>query len=84
MEIGPVTSIRALPVVRPLPADPELSGVFDIENFARIGDETYSPSGGKSAGGGEDEFDDPAVEDEDEFQPRVADPAPPHQISFFA
>jgi hypothetical protein len=84
MEIGPVTGISALPVVRSLPADPELSAVFDIENFARIGDETYSPSGGKSAGGREDEFDDPAVEDEDEFQPQVAEPAPPRQISFFA
>jgi hypothetical protein len=34
-----------------------------VENSARTGDETYSPSGGKSARGSEDE-----VSEEDEFE----------------
>lgn len=60
MDIGPIRPIRSLPVAKTPPPNPELSGVFDIENFARIGDETYTPSVVRSAGGHEDEFDDPA------------------------
>jgi hypothetical protein len=84
MEIGPVIGIRNVPVIKAPPADMGLSAVFDIENFARIGDETYTPNGGKSAGGREDEFDDPL--DEEEPEPGTASMAgiPTRQISFFA
>ena len=68
MEIGPVTGIRNVPVLKAPPADMGLSAVFDIDNFARIGDETYSPSDGKSAGGREDEFDEPLVDEEEPGQ----------------
>jgi hypothetical protein len=85
MEIGPIPGIRTVPAIKAPPADLGLSAVFDIENFARIGDETYTPSGGKSAGGSEDEFDDPA-EDEEEPEPqaKLRAEAPARQISFFA
>ena len=68
------------------PANTGLTAVFDIENFARIGNETYSPSGGKSAGGREDEFDDPEEEDDDqaEEQAKAQQQGPAGQISFFA
>lgn len=81
MEIGPVAGVRAIPTVKEPPADVGLSGVFDIENFARIGDETYTPSGGKSAGGREDEFDDPLQEDQP--QPGAQNDALSRKISFF-
>ncbi len=85
MEISPISGIRNLPVAKAPPADAGLSAVFDIENFARIGDETYSPGGGKSAGGREDEFDDPA-DDADEPQPEfmAREDGQIRQISFFA
>jgi len=59
MEIAPVASVRLPSAPRSRPASAtELTPVFDIENFARIGDETYTPGGGQSAGGNEDAFDD--------------------------
>jgi len=84
MEIGPVSGIRAVPMIKAPPAEPGLSGVFDIENFARSGDETYTPSAGKSAGGREDEFDDPIEEDEAEARLRTAEDGNGRKISFFA
>lgn len=83
MEIGPVTGIRNVPVIKAPPADMGLSAVFDIENFARIGDETYTPNDGKSAGGREDEFDDPLVEEEPEQGALSIADAPIRKISFF-
>jgi len=84
MEIGPVTGIRAVPAIKAPPPDPGLSGVFDIENFARASDETYTPSAGKSAGGREDEFDDPLVEEEPEAQMRSQEDGNRRKVSFFA
>jgi len=55
MEISPITGIRVLPVWKTPSTDPELSGVFDIENFALIGDETYSPSDNRSASNSDDD-----------------------------
>jgi len=91
MEIGPIPGVRAVQAVRPPAANAGLPAVFDIENFARIGDETYSPSGGRSAGGFEDDEDDladatPDLEDEAEPEPAMlaSGNAPGRQISFFA
>jgi hypothetical protein len=96
MEISPITGIVSLPVIKAPPPDITLVVVSDVENTARIGDETYSPSGGESAGdGAEDEFDESASEDqpepedqpEGEVQPRrKANPLEEGaiQVSFFA
>ena len=66
MDIGPICSIRGLPITKAPPANLELSAVFDIENFARVGDETYTPSDGRSAVGDEDGFD--GATDNSDFQ----------------
>ncbi len=92
MEIGPIPGIRSVPVIKAPPPDSSLSAVFDIENFARIGDETYTPSDGKSASGGEDQFDDPLNDEIDELTNEEAIDAsasavklmPGRPISFFA
>ena len=84
MEISPIAGIRNLPVAKAPPVDAGLSAVFDIENFARIGDETYSRSGGKSAGGREDEFDDAADKDEAETATTAPDEGPVRRVNFFA
>jgi hypothetical protein len=57
MEISPIAGIRAMPVVKVPPADPELSALFDIENSAGPGDDSYSGSGKKASGGQDDEAD---------------------------
>ncbi len=100
MDIGPIRPIRSLPVTKAPPANPELSAVFDIENFARVGDETYTPGGGHSAAA-DDEFDgtmdenDPREDDRDDAAwdrsvdssatPfQARDGAPVSRIHFFA
>jgi hypothetical protein len=40
MEISPIAGIRAMPVVKVPPADPELSALFEIENSAGPGDDS--------------------------------------------
>jgi len=87
MEIGPISSIRALPSIKTPPSDPDLIAVFDIENSSRTGDETYSPSYQKSSGGQDsDDIDDLLTEEEPE--PGSTNPSPdsgpPRQVSFFA
>ena len=95
MEISPIAGIVSLPVVKAPPPDFVLVVVSDVENTARVGDETYSPSGGESAGdGAEDEFEGSA-EDQPEPEDQVEDEAQPKreevlleegavQVSFFA
>ena len=58
MEIAPIPGIRAVPAVKAPPADARLSAVFDIENSSGPGDDTYSGSGRKAAGGQDDEAED--------------------------
>jgi hypothetical protein len=65
MEIGPIIGIRAFPFLKSPPPDADLSAVFDIENTARTGDETYSSSNQESARGAEDDGpEDDALEDD--------------------
>ncbi len=64
MEISPIPGIRALPAVKTPPADSRLSAVFDIENSSGVGDDTYSGSGRKAAGGQDDEAEKEVVESE--------------------
>jgi hypothetical protein len=66
MEISPVPGIRAVPAVQSKAAAFGLAAVFETEYLSRTGDETYSPTNGKAAGGDEDAYDDPADEDENE------------------
>ncbi len=55
MEISPIAGIRAMPVVKVRPVDSDLSAIVDIENSSNAGDDTYSGSGKKAAGGQDDE-----------------------------
>jgi hypothetical protein len=90
MEISPIAGVRALPVLKAPPAEPELTAVFDIDNSARIGDETWTPSDKKSGRGAEDDESDEESEDSAdlEAEPHTAAPAAEQtqvrQISFFA
>ncbi len=48
-----------MPVMKTPPVDPRLSGVFDIGDSPGPGDDSYSRSGKKAAGGQDDEADEP-------------------------
>ena len=90
MEIGPISGIRPLPPVKAKAADMGLADVSDIENYVRIDDETYSPSGGKSASGEEDEAVEQDLEQPEEDQhetgytTRAVSRVPGPKLNFFA
>ena len=84
MEISPIPGIRSMPVVKVPPADSDLSRVFDIENSSKPGDDTYSGSGKKSAGGQDDETENLEESREVESPPPVPDDQPSAQINYFA
>ena len=94
MGISPIVNLSPMLLTRALEPDLEPLPMARVENSARTGDESYSPSNRKSARGAED---DGAEEDEaeEEFQeladsdkehpPRQpATKSPSRQISFFA
>jgi hypothetical protein len=91
MEISPISGIRALPVLKAQPSAPELAPLSDIEELGRIGDETYTPSDGESAGGAEDdeeeliELNDPLeLDDPEQAASTPTQAVPGRAISFFA
>jgi len=57
MEIGPVTSVRITPMVRPKEVDLGMTDVYEVERTNRTGDEIYIPSGTNAASGFEDDED---------------------------
>ena len=88
MGITPITNLTPLPVSRLAPAALEPLPMERVENTARTGDETYSPSNRKSARGSEDGANEDDLDVEIEFEDEArAVPSPagePRQVSFFA
>jgi hypothetical protein len=98
MGITPIINLALLPLTRTIGSDLEPLPMERVENSARTGDETYSPSNQESARGPEDGSEDDGPEDggaDDEFQnlageddadptPHPAAQHPSRQISFFA
>jgi hypothetical protein len=84
MGITPISSLLPLSVARAMQADLDPLPMARVENSPRAGDETYSPSGGQSARGSEDDLDDFADEADQEIavHPRAA--GRQLSISFFA
>ena len=97
MGIAPITSLLPLSASRAAAFDLELLPMERVENSARTGDETYSPSSARAANGSEsdeDEEPDEELEDDPEDDPE-AEPGnhaqtsaqtrdPNRPISFFA
>jgi len=92
MEISPIAAIRIAPTFRSRETDLGLTDVFEIENSSRTGDETYSPSGGKAAGGSEEgeaeaeaeSQEESSSEDEEVGRLQKTENATRPEISFFA
>ena len=85
MEISPIAGIRAMPVMKVPPANSGLSKVFDIENSSKPGDDSYSGSGKKAAGGREDDEGDELEQGvEGESAVQVAENGRVAQVDYFA
>ena len=93
MGIGPITHLMPLPVTRSIQGELDPLPMERVESSARTGDEKYSPSGGKSARGSEDDTPEEevpqefiAVEDEPggDSATTSGTSTRPRTISFFA
>jgi hypothetical protein len=74
MEIGPIPGIRMISYAKTPPLALGLKPVLDMENYAHITDESYTPSQEASDSGMEDEFIEAAdqTDDPDPYVPRRA------------
>ena len=89
MGIAPITNLIPLSQTRTVQGPFEPVPMERVENSARTGDETYSPSNGKSAGGSEEES---SEEEKDSFElapdedstDKSSGPSEILPISFFA
>jgi hypothetical protein len=88
MGITTITNLMPLPPARVIGSELEPVPTARVENSARTGDETYSPSNGKSARGSEDDGSGDELEElipdeeaEPETEPTRANPA--SKVSFF-
>jgi|HubBroStandDraft_6_1064221.scaffolds.fasta_scaffold1213157_2 hypothetical protein len=57
MDIAPISAIRPVTMVKPSPAAPDLSRVFEVEYLGQSRDDQYTPANKKAARGLEDEED---------------------------
>jgi len=72
MEIGPVSGVRIVPMVRPKEDDLGMTDVYEVERTTQTGDEIYIPSDAKAASGFEDEDDKyEELEEETDAESRV-------------
>jgi len=62
MEIGPITAVRPVTMIKPSRGAPDLSRVFEVEYLGQSGDDEYTPANGKAERGLEDEEEDAAEE----------------------
>ena len=89
MGIGPITNLMPLPLARSIQAALDPLPMERVEHPARTRDESYSPNGGRSSRGSED---DGSEDDRESFERMPADDSadqsgefgPPRVISFFA
>jgi hypothetical protein len=58
MEIGPITAVRPVTMIKPSRSAPDLSHVFEVEYLGQSGDDEYTPANGNVARGLEDEEED--------------------------
>lgn len=89
MGIAPITNLIPLSQTRAPQATLEPVPMERVENSSRTGDETYSPSNGKSAGGSEDDSSEEETESselasDEESRDKSSGAGQPRPISYFA
>ncbi len=82
MEIGPISPIRPVQMVKPSPTPPDLSHVFEAEYLGESKDDEYTPSRRKARKAEDDEDDLGEDEGDPEAGPETATPAA--KVSLFA
>ena len=80
MDIGPVSAIRPVAMVKPSPAAPDLSRVFEAEYLGQPKDDEYTPGRNPSRGLEDEEETDPELEARDAH----AHDRPSGSLSLFA
>jgi hypothetical protein len=65
MEIGPITAVRPVPMIKPSGGTPDLSRVYEVEYLGQSPEDEYTPASGKAVRGLEDEEADAAEETAD-------------------
>ena len=83
MEIGPITAVRPVTMIKPSRGAPDLSRVFEVEYLGQSGDDEYTRANGKAARGLEDEEEDAAEEPGDAGTHAVGVPHS-SKVDFFA
>jgi hypothetical protein len=89
MGIGPIVNLMPLPPARSTQAALDPLPMERVAPSARAGDEKYSPNGGKSARGSEDDASEEELESfdplpDEEAVDQSGESSPPRVISFFA
>jgi hypothetical protein len=82
MDIAPISAIRPVTMVKPSPAAPDLSRVFEAEYLGQSRDDEYTPARRKPARGLEDEEDESSDEELSAEDKETSVPAA--RVSFFA
>jgi hypothetical protein len=84
MDIGPISAIRPIALVKPSASAPDLSRVFEVEYLGQSCDDQYSSANQKAARGLEDEEGD--IQSEEPAEPEASPEAVAGSgtVSFFA
>ena len=84
MDIGPISAIRPIALVKPSASTPDLSRVFEVEYLGQSRDDQYCSANKKAARGLEDEEGD--VQSEESAEPEASPEAVAGsaKVSFFA
>jgi len=83
MDIGPISAISPVTMVKPSPVAPDLSRVFEVEYLGRTPDDEYTPANRKATRGLEDEENESDADESSDAQ--TSSPATPFgKVSFFA
>jgi len=82
MDIAPISAIRPVAMVKPSPAAPDLSRVFEAEYLGQSRDDDYTPANRKAVRGLEDEED--ATMEEQAAEADSGRAASSAKVSFYA
>ena len=83
MDIGPISAISPVTMVKSSPVAPDLSRVFEVEYLGHSREDDYTPSHRNAARGLEDEEDESGEEESAEALTGAQAP-PSGKVSFFA
>jgi hypothetical protein len=81
MDIGPVSAIKPVTMIKPSATAPDLSRVFEVEYLGESGDDEYTPANRKAGPESEDQEEEAGVETLTEAETQ---PPPSGSVSLFA